>query len=328
MREAIALSMSEDVFRSSNPRVGCVIVDATGVPVGRGWHQGAGTAHAEVHALAQAGEHARGATAVVTLEPCAHTGRTGPCAQALIDAGIARVVYAVADPTAQAAGGGQALRDAGVEVVSGVLEEPARHANRAWLHWQQARRPLVTLKCAMSLDGRVADATGGPTRITGPQARSWAHGLRAEVDAIVVGTGTVLADDPQLTARHDDGSLRARQPLRVVMGTRAIPDSARILDGSAETVVIASHDLGELMEVLSQHDVLHALVEGGPTLEAALIDAGLADEAAWLVAPVVLGAGPVALPPLARQAGLAVRSVTVLGEDVLVEGGLDVHRDR
>lgn len=331
MLEAIALAQSLDVVPAGNPRVGCVIVDSDGRTVGRGHHRGAGTAHAEVDALAQAGDRARGATAVVTLEPCRHTGRTGPCARALLDAGIARVVYAVDDPGEHSGGGAQELRGAGVEVITGVLADDARWAARAWFSMQERHRPWVTLKAAVSLDGRVADVTGGPTRISGDESRAYSHEWRALVDAIVVGTGTVLADDPSLTARGPDGDLTSHQPLRVVVGERGIPPEARVLDGAAATIEFRGRDVVALIRDLGERGLQHVLVEGGPTLAAAFLEAGLVDEVLWFVAPVLLGDGPVALAPV-QQADVDVRRVRVLGEDVVIEGtigkGADVYRHR
>lgn len=328
MREAIALALSPDVVTRGNPRVGCVIVDAEGRVVGRGHHRGAGTAHAEVVALADAGARARGATAVVTLEPCRHTGRTGPCTQALLDAGVSRVVFAVADPGEQSGGGAFVLRDAGVDVVSGVEEQDAWWMARAWFHAREHGRPLVTIKAAVSLDGRVAGPGGGPTPITGSAARAVSQQWRSVVDAIVVGTGTVLADDPALTARDPEGSLRDRQPLRVVVGRTPVPPESTVMDDSAETLVSGDRDLVSLLHALHNRGVAHVLVEGGPTLEAAFIEAGLADEVLWFLAPILLGDGPVALAPLSRTMDVVVRRVSVVGEDVVVEGVIDVHRDR
>lgn len=328
MAQAIELAESPDVMTGGNPRVGCVIVAHDGEVVGRGHHRGAGTAHAEVVALADAGDRARGATAVVTLEPCRHTGRTGPCTQALLDAGVKRVVYAVADPGDDSGGGAAELAAAGVEIVSGVQQDDARWAARAWFHARHHGRPLVTLKSAVSLDGRVAGPGGGPTAISGPESRAWAHRWRSRVDAIVVGTGTVLADDPVLTARTPDGALHPRQPIRVVVGRRSVPSGARVLDDSAETIIFSGHDLADLLRVLAARDVQHVLVEGGPTLEAAFLEAGLADEILWFVAPVILGDGPVALPALSSMVDVTVRRTLVMGEDVVVEGVVDVHRDR
>lgn len=332
MAEAIRLACSEDVPASSNPRVGCVILDTDGIEVGRGHHRGTGTPHAEVVALGEARERARGGTAVVTLEPCRHTGRTGPCTEALIEAGVSRVVYAVDDPGAESGGGAQRLRDAGIEVVSGVSADDARHAARAWFHVRRTGRPWVTLKSAVSLDGRVADAGGGPTTITGTAARELSHRWRSLVDAIVVGTGTVLADDPALTARDRHGDHRARQPLRVVVGEREIPTTARVRDSSAATLLHPDRDLAALLDQLVTQDIQHVLVEGGPTLAAAFLDADLVDEVLWFVAPLMLGDGPIALPAGASTRSVAVGQVQVVGEDVVIEGTVertsDVHRDR
>jgi diaminohydroxyphosphoribosylaminopyrimidine deaminase/5-amino-6-(5-phosphoribosylamino)uracil reductase len=312
--------------------VGCVLVADDGRVVGRGHHRGAGTAHAEVVALADAGPAARGATAVVTLEPCRHTGRTGPCTEALIEAGVARVVFAVEDPGHDAGGGADALRASGIEVISGVERDPARWTARAWFHAREHGRPWVTLKSAVSLDGRVADATGGPTAITGAESRAYAHRWRALVDAIVVGTGTVLADDPALTARTSNGDRHPHTPLRVVVGARPLPGGARVLDDAAATHLHRDHDLGALLADLHAREVQHVLVEGGPTLAAAFLDAGLVDEVLWFVAPVILGDGPIALPALEHMLDVDVRDVHVMGEDVVVEGtlrrGTDVHRHR
>lgn len=325
MRRALELAVAPDAPRSANPRVGCVIIDDAGSVVGEGYHRGAGTAHAEVDALRAAGEHARGATAVVTLEPCRHTGRTGPCTSALIDAGIARVVYAAADRTAEAAGGAQVLRAAGVDVVGGVRADEAAEVNRGWLMVREHGRPFVTLKTAMSLDGRVADATGGPTRISGDAARAWSHELRSRIDAIAVGTGTVLADDPQLTARDPDGSLRTHQPVRVVIGRTAIPSDARVLNDAAVTRVFPDHDLHAVMQQLAADGIQELLIEGGPRLAAAALAAGLVDAIAWVIAPVLLGAGPLALHadsaavlPVGQH--FAFTATSRLGDDILIEG--------
>lgn len=328
MRVAIALADDEPSAMRGNPRVGCVVLDPTGEVVGRGSHRGSGTPHAEVVALADAGERARGGTAVVTLEPCRHTGRTGPCTEALIAAGVTRVVFAVADPSDAAGGGAADLHRAGIEVVSGVEEADARWVARAWLSSIERRRPWVTIKSAVSLDGRVADVAGGPTPITGVEARAISHLWRSRVDAILVGTGTVLADDPHLTSREVNGDIRAVQPLRVVVGRTPLPSEARVLDGTADTWVFDDRDLTRLLAELHARGIQHVLVEGGPTLEGALLDAGLADEVLWFVAPVILGGGPAALPPLERDVDVRVRRVRVVGEDVVWEGVIDVHRNR
>lgn len=285
-----------------NPVVGCVIL-REGQTVGEGFHAVAGGPHAEVAALAAAGDKARGATAIVTLEPCAHHGRTPPCVDALLAAGIARVVFAVADPSPIAAGGGQQLRAAGVDVVdlSQTPESaPARWVNRVWLTASALGRPYVTFKSASTLDGRSAAPDGTSQWITGEAARAMVHRIRAEVDTIMVGTGTVLADDPALTARPD-GRLAERQPLRVVVGDRyRIPATAQVFDELAPTSFATAHefpgpdgrvDLRTLLAALYERGQRHVLLEGGPRLAAAMLDAQLVDEIVSLIAPTVLGAG-------------------------------------
>lgn len=309
-----------------NPRVGCVLLAPDGARLAEGWHEGAGTPHAEAAALAaarRAGVDVRGATAVVTLEPCDHTGRTGPCSVALRDAGIGRVVHALDDPNPTAAGGAARLRAAGVDVLGGVRAAEAAELVTVWAFAVRAGRPFVTLKLAATLDGRVAAADGTSRWITGPAARSHAHGVRAEVDAIAVTTGTVLADDPELTARTAGGGLAAHQPLRVVVGRREVPSGARVRGAGGELVHVRSHDPAELLATLAARDVRHLLVEGGPALAGALLRASLVDEVHAYVAPVLLGAGPAVVPDLgigtlADAVRLDTVSVEVLGPDVLV----------
>jgi len=310
-----------------NPRVGCVLLDpVTGATLGEGWHRGAGTAHAEVAAILDArerGGQTAGATAVVTLEPCAHTGRTGPCTAALLDAGVARVVVSVRDPNPVAAGGAEILRAAGVDVVTDVLVDEGRALLAGWLPAVGADRPFVTLKTATSLDGRVAAADGSSRWITSEVARRHAHELRAQVDAIVVGTGTALRDDPSLTARTADGALVATQPLRVVVGHRDVPDVARLRGPGGALVQVRTHDPAQVLRDLAGRGVRRVLVEGGPTLAAAFLRAGLVDEVHAYVAPVLLGSGPAAVADLGvTSIDAAVRlepvSVLPLGPDVLV----------
>jgi diaminohydroxyphosphoribosylaminopyrimidine deaminase / 5-amino-6-(5-phosphoribosylamino)uracil reductase len=318
-----------------NPRVGCVLLhpgeagedgEAASTTIGEGWHRGAGTPHAEVAALADAaarGLDTRGATAVVTLEPCAHTGRTGPCTQALLAAGVRRVVVAVEDPNPVAAGGAAVLRAAGIEVETGVLADEGRELLGAWLPTVGRDRPFVTLKTATSLDGRVAAADGTSRWITSDVARRHAHELRAEVDAIVVGTGTALRDDPSLTARTADGSLAEHQPLRVVVGHRDVPAGARLRGPGGELVTSRTHDPAVVLAELHARGARRVLVEGGPTLAAAFLRAGLVDEVHAYVAPVLLGSGPAALADLgittiADAVRLEPVSVLPLGPDVLV----------
>ncbi len=285
-----------------NPVVGCVILDQEGQTIGEGWHRQAGGPHAEIDALTRAGKDVHGSTAVVTLEPCNHTGRTGPCSRALIRAGISRVVIAVPDPWAPASGGIQALRAAGVDVETGVLATEATVVNEPWLTAIQTRRPFVTWKFAATLDGRVAAKDGSSQWITGEEARLDVHRLRAEVDTILAGIGTVLADDPALTVRDANGGLASRQPLRVVADSYGrTPPDAKVLDDSAETWLVTAKDvaaadgrldLNQLMRLLFDREKRHVLLEGGPTLAGGMIEEGLVDRVVGYLAPALLGAGP------------------------------------
>lgn len=329
--EVAAMDRALDLARRGpahgpNPRVGCVLLAADGGHLAEGWHAGAGTLHAEAVAVAgarSAGVDLRGATAVVTLEPCTHTGRTGPCTQVLLEAGIARVVHAVDDPDDVAAGGAERLRAAGVDVVGGVRAEAGEELLRVWLHAVRTGRPFVTLKLAASLDGRVAAADGTSRWITSPQSRAHAHALRADVDAVAVGTGTALVDDPALTARTPDGDLAPHQPLRVVVGRRDLPTDGGLHGPGGELVHLRTHDVTEVLDMLGARQVRHLLVEGGPRLAAAFLHSGLVDEVHAYVAPVLLGSGPAALADLgittiADAVRLRPRAVERLGPDILV----------
>lgn len=285
--------------RGGNPQVGCVLVGASGTTLGEGWHAGIGQPHAEAVAILDArrrGHDLRGATAVVTLEPCDHTGRTPPCSRALIDAGIARAVVSAPDPTPEATGGVRRLREAGVEVVTGALADRGQRLVDAWLRTRGTGRPYVIAKIASTLDGRVAAADGTSRWITSAAARAHAHRQRAVVDAIVVGTGTALRDDPRLTARGGDGAPAPRQPLRVVVGHRELPAGARLRDG--RFLALRTHDAGEVVEALHARGERLVLVEGGPTLLTAFLRAGLVDELHAYLAPVLLGAGPASIGDL------------------------------
>jgi diaminohydroxyphosphoribosylaminopyrimidine deaminase/5-amino-6-(5-phosphoribosylamino)uracil reductase len=320
MRRAVVLAAQGPV-RGVNPRVGCVLLDPSGEVVGEGWHAGAGTAHAEVEALLAAGAQARGGTAVVTLEPCAHTGRTGPCVQALLQAGVARVVIASADPNPEAAGGAGQLRAAGVDVEESVLAEEAARLNRRWLFAVAHGRPFVTWKFAATLDGRSAAADGSSRWITGDQARADVHLLRAEADAVIVGTGTVLADDPQLTVRDAVGRPVGDQPLRVVVGERDLPPGARVLDPAAPTAHLRTRDPYTALTELYRREIRHAWLEGGPTLAAAFWRAGLVDEVIAYVAPALLGSGANAVGDLGiagvtGAARLQLTDVARFGDDL------------
>ena len=289
----LATEQAERVKGSTypNPPVGAVILSAGGDVVGVGATQPAGGPHAEVQALAQAGDRAAGGTAVVTLEPCNHHGRTPPCTDALLGAKIANVVYAVADPNPVATGGAQRLADAGLGVTAGVCaDEVSGGALREWLHKQRTGRPHVTWKFATSIDGRSAAADGSSQWITSAAARADLHIRRAAADAIVVGTGTVFADDPSLTARLPDGSLAAHQPLRVVVGEREIPSESLVMSDDSLTLILHTRDPHEVIQRLG--DRTDVLLEGGPTLAGAFLRAGVVDRILAYVAPMLLG-GPV-----------------------------------
>jgi diaminohydroxyphosphoribosylaminopyrimidine deaminase / 5-amino-6-(5-phosphoribosylamino)uracil reductase len=318
---ALELAATPGVPWSPNPRVGCVLLAPDGSTVAEGYHRGAGTPHAEADALARAGDRARGTTAVVTLEPCNHTGRTGPCAEALVAAGVSRVVCAQADPNPVATGGTETLRTAGVDVESGLLADEALALNRAWAFAVVHGRPFVTWKFATTLDGRSAAVDGTSRWVSSLPARRDTHRLRAECDAILVGTETVLVDDPRLTVRdQDDRPLpRHRQLLRAVMGLRPLPPGRRVLDDDADTVLLRTRDPRDALRQLFELDRRHVLLEGGPTLAAAFLGAGLVDEVVGYVAPMLLGAGRSAVADLGISTitdavHLDVRDVTVLGD--------------
>ncbi|MET4158886.1 diaminohydroxyphosphoribosylaminopyrimidine deaminase/5-amino-6-(5-phosphoribosylamino)uracil reductase [Agromyces sp. PvR057] len=327
MRRALELA-ERGPARGVNPRVGCVLLTADGEVLAEGWHRGAGTAHAEVDALSRLEPGAAaGATAVVTLEPCNHTGRTGPCAEALIASGVARVVYAVADPGEHSSGGAERLRAAGVdvEVAGAELVEAAEAFLGDWLFAARTHRPRVTVKWASSLDGRAAADDGTSQWITGPEARADVHVRRAAADAIAVGTGTVLADDPSLTARGHDGELLGNQPIPVVFGRRPVPDDAALMRHplAHELVGLDGTDLAADLRDLARRGIRSLFVEGGPTLASAFVAAGFADEVLVYLAPALLGGGRLALGDLAvTTIGEARRydfaAIERLGADVLL----------
>jgi diaminohydroxyphosphoribosylaminopyrimidine deaminase/5-amino-6-(5-phosphoribosylamino)uracil reductase len=326
MHRALALAETVRGRTSPNPAVGAVLIDTEGRLVGEGATAAAGGPHAEIVALAEAGEKARGGTAVVTLEPCAHTGRTGPCTEALVKAGLARVIYAVDDPNPEAAGGAERLRAAGLEVIAGVESHAAASgALRPWLHAVRTGRPYVTWKFAATLDGRVAAADYTSRWISSAASRADAHRCRGAVDAVLVGSGTVLADDPHLTVR-DAERLAEHQPLRVVLDRRhRVPDDARVLDGAAETVVLDTAAPQFALKALYDRGVRHVLLEGGPTLAGAFVEARCVDEVVAYLAPTLLGAGPAALgdagiATLTDALMLEIESVARLGEDIKVVG--------
>ena len=322
MQRALALALNGP--RGLNPQVGAVILSPSGDVLAEGWHRGAGTNHAEVDALSKLEPGAaRGATAVVTLEPCNHRGRTGPCSEALIAAGVARVVYAVDDPSPEAGGGAERLATAGVEVAGSVERAAGEELLASWLETVRLGRPHVTVKWAQSLDGRAAAADGTSQWITGPVARADVHRRRADADAIVVGTGTVLADDPALTARDADGALRDAQPLPVVIGRSSIPADAAVRRHPRTPLFYDTHDIAAVLADLRERGVQSVFVEGGPRLASAFLRAGAVDDVLAYVAPVLLGGDRLALTDIgvgsigdARR--LHVVSVQTLGDDLLV----------
>ena len=308
-----------------NPTVGCVVLAADGSEAGRGATVRGG-AHAEVEALAVAGDRARGGTAVVTLEPCRHVGNTGPCTDALIAAGVARVVVAETDPNPEAAGGAEVLLAAGIDVETGVLAEEAAPLNRAWRFAVTHGRPFVTWKYAATLDGLSAAPDGSSKWITGPDARRDVQQFRAQCDAIVAGTGAVLADDPRLTVRDDDDLPLPfdRQPLRVVVGETTIPSYFRVFDRVAPTLVIQTREPAEVLERLAQQKIRHVWLEGGPRLAGGFWNAGLIDRVIGYIAPSMLGSGRAALEgeatTLADLRPIEVTDLTTIGPDIRIIG--------
>ncbi|MGL4340256.1 MAG: bifunctional diaminohydroxyphosphoribosylaminopyrimidine deaminase/5-amino-6-(5-phosphoribosylamino)uracil reductase RibD [Rhodoglobus sp.] len=326
MRRALELA-THGPATGVNPQVGCVLIETAGTVVAEGWHRGSGTAHAEVDALSALANtgpgSAHGLTAVVTLEPCNHTGQTGPCTEALIAANIARVVYAVSDPGHKSGGGAQRLQEAGIEVIAGVLAEQAGEFQRPWLVSTAKGRPFVTAKWASSLDGRVAAADGSSQWISGAAARQRVHEQRAASDAIVVGTGTVLADDPSLTARDEAGELRAAQPQPVVIGERSIPTTAKLREHPRGVWETRSRDLDAVLSSLFEQGIRRVFVEGGPTLTSAFIEAGLVDDYLIYLAPSLLGGdrlavGNIGVTALSEARQLRVTSIESLGNDLLL----------
>jgi len=363
MRHALGLAARARGCTAPNPMVGSVVVRDDEV-VGEGWHRAAGAAHAEVEALRDAGDAARGATLYATLEPCSHHGRTPPCVEAILAAGIRHVVYALADPNPAAAGGGAALRRAGVAVTEGVEEVAARELNRFFLHHIATGRPRVIVKSATSLDGRVATRTGSSRWITGEASRRRVHELRQAVDGILVGAGTVIADDPSLTVRIDSASLaaanvrhprpivldsagriplartlfdRERAPNTLVVTTPAMSDAHRTrLRARGVDVLVLDPDVADaripldaLLNHLGRAGVQSLLVEGGPEVHGAFLDAGLADELWCFVAPIIIGgkAAPASvggrgIDRLSDALRLDAPLVERLDGDVLIHGAV------
>jgi diaminohydroxyphosphoribosylaminopyrimidine deaminase/5-amino-6-(5-phosphoribosylamino)uracil reductase len=304
-----------------NPQVGCVLVDDTGAIVAEGWHRGAGTTHAEVDALSKV-ESARGLTAVVTLEPCNHTGRTGPCTQALIEAGVSRVVYSLDDPGQESSGGAETLRAAGIDVVSGVLSGEGYHLVERWLTANRLGRPWVTAKWGSSLDGRTAATDGTSQWITSAESRTYIHLLRSQHDTIAIGTGTAIADNPSLTARTADGNLFPNQPLAVVIGDTPLPDGSGLWS-HPRGVLQESGKLVDILERLYNIGIRSLFLEGGPRLMNSFIREGLVDEYVVCLAPILLGGDKTAtsdlgLGTLTDARRLNVTSTEIMGGTIVV----------
>jgi diaminohydroxyphosphoribosylaminopyrimidine deaminase/5-amino-6-(5-phosphoribosylamino)uracil reductase len=334
MRHALELAATGLGATYPNPAVGCVVLSPSGEIVGAARTADSGRPHAEALALGIAGENARGGTVVVTLEPCAHSnGRGAPCVGAILTAGVERVVVALSDPNPVATGGLDRLRAAGVDVQIGVLAEQSRHLLRPWLHGIRSGRPFVTWKFAATLDGRIAARDGTSRWVTGEPARLDVHRLRSTVDTIVVGVGTVLADDPALTTRGEGGAVLPRQPLRVVMdSTGRTPLGARVRDSTAPTRIVtaADHpggdgrvDVRATLHGLYAEGRRHVLLEGGATLAGAFVAAGVVDEVVAYLAPALLGAGPAALDgagisTISEALRLTTTDVSLVGDDVRI----------
>ena len=340
MREAIGLSLIHVGRTGSNPSVGCVIVK-DGHVVGRGVTALGGRPHAEPQALAEAGDKARGATAYVTLEPCSHHGKTPPCANTIIAAGISRVVVAVADPDPRVSGQGlKMLADADIEVTIGVLQKEARRAMSGYLTRQTKGRPQVILKLAVSADGMLGREGAGQVAITGPEARTEVHRLRAASDAILVGIGTALADDPELTVRLP--GLEEASPLRVVLDRRAeLPASSKLARTAGSVPVLVAVSTGakgnraalaeagaeivelegveELLSMLAQRGISSLMVEGGARVASDLLSRGLVDRIHLYCGEIIVGAGGIASPITASQMppGFALVEERILGRDRL-----------
>ena len=287
MGHALDLALLALGRTGTNPVVGAVLV-LDGVVVGDGYHEALGGSHAEINALRQAGDSARGSSLFVTLEPCAHYGRTAPCVDSIIDAGVKDVFVSVRDPNPIAAGGIARLENAGIDVYMGALRERALWENRAWRHWISNSRPYLVWKVAASIDGRIAAADGSSQWITGEQSRQDVHSIRGASQAIITGTGTVLRDDPELSVR--DGS--DRTPLRVVVGKRHIPADAKIFNGPQETLLIKDHSPQALIAELTSREVVQAMLECGPRMAGRWIEDELIDEIIVYTAPILLGGGP------------------------------------
>lgn len=325
MRRALELAALSPLY-GENPQVGAVLINDAGEIIAEGWHKGAGTPHAEIDALknlAAKNLTADGLTAVVTLEPCNHTGKTGPCAQALIEAGVKQVVFGTYDPGKTEGGGRFTLEEAGVAVVSDVLRDECVQLIAPWFTNKFNKRPYVLIKWAASVDGRTAATDGTSKWITGQEAREDVHARRAASQAILVGTNTVELDDPELTARKPDGSLYETQPLRVIVGERDLNPAARVFNLDSETIQFKTHDLNSVMKQLFERGIRQVFVEGGAQLESALIETDMADEFLIYVAPKLIG-GPataireIGVSNIADAVDLEFIETKKLGADIFI----------
>jgi diaminohydroxyphosphoribosylaminopyrimidine deaminase/5-amino-6-(5-phosphoribosylamino)uracil reductase len=303
----------------SNPIVGAVVVGIDGAIIGEGFHKSG--PHAEVVALAEAGEAAKGATLYVTLEPCNHQGKTGPCTEAIIKASIAKVIYAVRDPNPLASGGAKALEAAGIEVIFHNVPEIS-NCNRAWLHKVKTSRPYFVWKIATTLDGRTAAVDGSSKWITGEESRAEVSKLRSESSAILIGTATALADNPNLIPR-DLETTRQSNPVRIVMGLREIPSEFNLHNDAAETVFLRTHDFAELLKLCAEHDFNQVFVESGSELGTALLKAGLIDELAIFQAASLLGSGQsfvgdLGATKISEKMDFVIRDIAQFGNDLKI----------
>ena len=365
MQQALVLAKNSLGRTSPNPLVGAVIVN-NGEVVGTGWHRRAGTPHAEIHALNQAGELAKEATIYVTLEPCCHYGRTGPCTEALIKAGIKKAVIAMTDPNPEVAGCGvERLRNAGIEVVEGMLSYEAAKLNEVFIKWISTRMPFGILKTAMTLDGKIATHTGHSKWITGNASRLRVHQLRNSYDGIMVGIGTVLADNPELTTRLPIGG---KNPIRIIVDTMArTPLTSKVVtDGLSRTIIAVAPDapanriaaleangveilpikrsehgldLRELFKTLGSQNITSVLIEGGASLNSSALKANIVDKVEWYIAPKIIGGssapspiGGLGLPDINQALLLEDINTKAIGEDILITAylrnreGRDVYR--
>lgn len=318
MAQAIELSKHGLGRTFPNPVVGAVILSSSGEIIGEGFHSGGD--HAEVIALADCAHRGRstlGSTIFVSLEPCNHTGKRPPCTKAILDAGVARVVYAVKDPNLIAMGGDGYLRSQGVEVAAHILQHEAAFANRAWLHKMTKKRPYITWKIASTFDGYTAALDGTSEWITSEESRTLVQKLRAESDAILVGTGTALLDNPSLIPKGD-----LRRPLRIVMGERAIPINAQLHNTKAQTLFLSTRQIDMLMAAVNDLGINSILVEAGSTLGTALMNEGVIDEIHWFQAPTLFGAGKKAIGNLHVQTLSSRRDYVIIENEMM---GADLH---